>query len=41
MRRLQGIDGLTQVRLANADIVRHRLVRDIVRAYETDQTKRR
>jgi len=39
MRRLQGIDGLTQVRLANADIVRHRLVRDIVRAYETESNQ--
>jgi phosphate starvation-inducible PhoH-like protein len=41
MRRLQGIEGLAQVRLANADIVRHRLVRDIVRAYESESGKRR
>jgi phosphate starvation-inducible PhoH-like protein len=41
MRRLQGIEGLTQVRLGNADIVRHRLVRDIVRAYESETGKRR
>lgn len=41
MRRLTGIEGLTQVRLSNADIVRHRLVREIVRAYEEEQTRRR
>lgn len=41
MRRLKGIEGLTQVRLSNADIVRHRLVREIVRAYEEEQTRRR
>jgi len=40
MRRLRGIKGLCQIALTNADIVRHRLVQDIVRAYE-EGTKRR
>jgi phosphate starvation-inducible PhoH-like protein len=40
MRRLRRIEGLAQVTLSNADIVRHRLVQDIVRAYEQG-TKRR
>ncbi|HEX3870954.1 MAG TPA: PhoH family protein [Pirellulales bacterium] len=34
IRRLQGIEGLDCVTLTNADIVRHRLVQEIVRAYE-------
>jgi phosphate starvation-inducible protein PhoH and related proteins len=41
MHRLQGIEGLTQVVLTNADIVRHRLVQDIVRAYEEGPHRRR
>jgi phosphate starvation-inducible PhoH-like protein len=40
MRRLHGIEGLTQVMLTNADIVRHRLVQDIVRAYEEGPLRR-
>ena len=39
--RLQGIPGFAQVALDNADIVRHRLVQDIVRAYEEEPRKRR
>ncbi|HVU88260.1 MAG TPA: PhoH family protein [Pirellulales bacterium] len=39
-RRLRRIKGLAQISLSNADIVRHRLVQDIVRAYE-DGPKRR
>ena len=38
--RLQGIEGFCQVTLNNADIVRHRLVQDIVRAYEEEEPKR-
>jgi phosphate starvation-inducible PhoH-like protein len=34
MRRLKDIKGIATVTMANADIVRHRLVQDIVRAYE-------
>jgi len=34
MRRLGGIEGISLVTLSGADIVRHRLVQDIVRAYE-------
>jgi phosphate starvation-inducible protein PhoH and related proteins len=33
-RRLHDIDGLAHVTLTGSDIVRHRLVQDIVRAYE-------
>ena len=35
-RVLQGIDGLAFVRLSAADVVRHRIVADIVAAYERD-----
>jgi phosphate starvation-inducible PhoH-like protein len=34
LHRLQGIEGVAAVRLTGSDIVRHRLVQDIVRAYE-------
>ena len=34
LHRLRGIPGSTSVTLSGADIVRHRLVQDIVRAYE-------
>jgi phosphate starvation-inducible PhoH-like protein len=34
--RLSGIDGVGVVRLGRADIVRHRLVREIVHAYDQD-----
>lgn len=36
MRRLSGIRGVSIVRLTGHDIVRHRLVREIVSAYEPD-----
>jgi phosphate starvation-inducible protein PhoH and related proteins len=39
--RLQGIAGFFQVTLNNEDIVRHRLVQDIVRAYAEEEPKRR
>ncbi len=39
--RLQRIEGFEQVTLYNEDIVRHRLVQDIVRAYEDDRPKKR
>jgi phosphate starvation-inducible PhoH-like protein len=41
LRRLQGIQGVCDVRLGKRDIVRHRLVQDIVQAYEEDRKKRR
>jgi len=41
LTRLKEIKGLCQVRLSNADIVRHRLVQDVVRAYEDGPKKRR
>ena len=36
IRRLSGIEGVAIVRLTGQDIVRHRLVREIVSAYEAD-----
>ena len=36
IRRLSGIDGVAIVSLSGQDIVRHRLVREIVSAYETN-----
>jgi len=36
LKRLSGIDGIAVVQLSEADIVRHRLVADIVRAYDAD-----
>jgi phosphate starvation-inducible PhoH-like protein len=41
MRRLKGIQGLTQVALTNSDIVRHALVQRIVEAYDEGPRKRR
>ncbi len=41
VHRLQGIEGFCQVTLNNEDIVRHRLVQDIVRAYEEEEPKKR
>jgi phosphate starvation-inducible PhoH-like protein len=39
MRRLQGIDRVGIVQMTGRDIVRHRLVREIVRAYEKDEPR--
>jgi len=39
IRRLSGIDGVAIVRLTGQDIVRHRLVREIVSAYEADDSE--
>ena len=36
---LKNIDGIAQITLDEADVVRHRLVKMIIRAYETEQTK--
>jgi len=41
IHRLQGIEGFCQVTLGNKDIVRHRLVQAIVRAYEDEEPKKR
>ena len=41
IRRLSKIDGVEVVRLTGSDIVRHRLVRDIVNAYESDEQTRK
>lgn len=39
VRILQGIDGIETVRFSEKDVVRHRLVQDIIRAYEKSGTK--
>ncbi|HRT97569.1 MAG TPA: PhoH family protein, partial [Planctomycetota bacterium] len=39
-RILSGIEGIAFVRLTKGDIVRHRLVQDIVEAYERDAAER-
>lgn len=41
MRRLKQIQGVASVQLHKGDIVRHRLVQDIVRAYEEESSKPR
>lgn len=41
IRRLSGIDGYAYIVLGRADIVRHRLVQDIVDAYEEGPKKKR
>ena len=38
-RRLRGIDGMAMIRLHKADIVRHRLVQDIVEAYSDNKRR--
>jgi phosphate starvation-inducible PhoH-like protein len=40
VRRLTGIEGVTTVELTGRDIVRHRLVREIVKAYDDKEPKR-
>lgn len=39
IQRLSGIEGVAIVKLSGHDIVRHRLVREIVSAYETDDNR--
>ena len=41
LRRLKDIQGVCDVRLGKRDIVRHRLVQEIVQAYDEDRKKRR
>jgi phosphate starvation-inducible PhoH-like protein len=41
LERLRSIEGIGSVRLTHADIVRHRLVQEIVNAYERPPKKRR
>jgi phosphate starvation-inducible protein PhoH and related proteins len=38
-RILKNIDGIAHVQLDEADVVRHRLVKQIIRAYDTEQEK--
>jgi phosphate starvation-inducible PhoH-like protein len=38
LHRLKGIEGTISVKLGGSDIVRHRLVQEIVRAYEDETT---
>lgn len=39
LERLHDIQGVCQIRLSNADIVRHRLVHEIVRAYDGETSR--
>ena len=41
MARLRGIEGIAEVHLTRSDIVRHRLVQDIVYAYDDTATQAR
>jgi phosphate starvation-inducible PhoH-like protein len=41
IHRLKDLDGTAQVALNESDIVRHRLVQAIVRAYDEEPRKRR
>ncbi len=41
LTRLRNIDGFSRITLTGADIVRHRLVQEIVRAYEESSKKKR
>lgn len=41
MHRLKNIDGIAQVRLTSADIVRHRLVQQILQAYDEESKRPR
>jgi len=38
-RILQNIEGIAQIILDEADVVRHRLVKQIIRAYDTDHKR--
>ena len=38
-RILQNIDGIAQIKLDEADVVRHRLVKQIIRAYDSDKAR--
>ncbi|MBS1771862.1 MAG: PhoH family protein [Bacteroidetes bacterium] len=38
-RILQGIEGIAHIKLDEADVVRHRLVKHIIRAYDTEQER--
>ncbi|MCZ6682630.1 MAG: PhoH family protein, partial [Planctomycetota bacterium] len=40
VERLHGVEGIGIVHLSRMDIVRHRLVTDIVHAYENDSVRR-
>ncbi|MCH2115584.1 MAG: PhoH family protein [Pirellulales bacterium] len=40
LSRLRSIDGFARVQLTGSDIVRHRLVQDVVRAYEVPKKKK-
>lgn len=41
LRILKGIDDIAQVRFSEKDVVRHRLVQDIIKAYEKSEEARR
>ena len=39
IRILQGIEGIAHIELDEEDVVRHKLVKQIIRAYETEREK--
>ena len=39
LQRLNGIKGVAEVRMSRSDIVRHRLVQEIVQAYDRDERR--
>ncbi len=41
MRILSNVEGIAQIRLDASDVVRHRLVRQIIHAYDRDQDRRK
>jgi phosphate starvation-inducible PhoH-like protein len=41
MHLLEGIEGISIIRFDERDIVRHRLVRHIVRAYDSEEKNRK
>ncbi len=41
MRVLRNIDDIAQVRFNEKDVVRHKLVQDIIKAYEKNEESRR
>ena len=39
LRILHGIDGIAQVRMQASDVIRHRLVKDIIQAYRDEDER--
>ena len=39
LRILKGIDGISYVRMSASDVIRHRLVKDIIKAYDMEDER--